>query len=287
MISEEDVRAIVRLLGDVAVMSDDVAVRKRRLMMGLSELVDADAWIWVVSRYSSPQDPPVCVSFMQEGFDEQGIGMIMESSQDMDNLPPDNEPLMREIMAAGGQHITRTRRDMVSDDGWYDSNHFKLYRAPLGVDEYVYSIFPLRDGLFSAVGLHRKLGREAFDARQRRLAHILISEVRWLHLAGVPDDTGETVPELSPRLRTVFGLLLEGWTRKQMAEHLGLSVNTIAEYTKAVYRHFDVKGQKPLIRRFRVGNGFDSPIHAPNIVKGKRNGNGNGPAGTGVDDDAA
>lgn len=82
-------------------------------------------------------------------------------------------------------------------------------------------------------------------------------------LGGVPEDSGEAVPELSPRLRTVFGLLLEGWTRKQMAEHLGLSVNTIAEYTKAVYRHFDVNGQKPLIRRFRVGNGYDTPIHTP------------------------
>lgn len=265
MVGEGDVRTMVRLLGDISVMRDDVAAKKRHLMMGLSEMVGADAWIWVVSRYAGPQDPPMCVSFMQEGFDEKGVGLIMEASQDLENLPPDNEPLMREIIAAGGNHITRTRRDMVPDDGWYDSRHFKLYRKPLGVDEYVYSIFPIAEGLFSAVGLHRKIGREAFDARERRLAHIMVSEVKWLHRAGVPEDAGDGVPELSPRLRTVFGLLLEGWTRKQMAEHLGLSVNTIAEYTKAVYRHFDVNGQKPLIHRFRVGNGFDTPIHTPEI----------------------
>ncbi len=275
MIREGDVRAIVRLLGDVAVMGEDVPAKKRRLMGGLAELVDADAWIWVVSRYAGPKDPPMCVSFMQEGFDEKCVGMIMESSQDQENLPPDNEPLMREIIAAGGKHITRTRRDMVSDDGWYSSSHFKMYREPLGVDEYVYSIFPMDEGMFSAVGLHRKIGREAFDARQRRLAHIVVSEVKWLHQSGVPQDPGQSVPELSPRLRTVFGLLLEGWTRKQMAAQLGLSENTIAEYTKSVYRHFEVKGQKPLIQRFRVGNGYDTPIHTPN---GNGNAQGSPPA---------
>lgn len=194
MVGEDDVRAMVRLLGEVSVMRDDVAARKRRLMNGLSELVGADAWIWVVSRYSGPKDPPMCVSFMQEGFDEKGVGLIMEASQDVEHQPPDNEPLMREIIAAGGNHITRTRRDVVSDDGWYDSSHFKLYRKPLGVDEYVYSIYPLEDGLFSAVGLHRKIGRPAFDARERRLAHILISEVKWLHWGGCPRTRARRCP---------------------------------------------------------------------------------------------
>jgi DNA-binding CsgD family transcriptional regulator len=256
---------MVRLLGDVAGLNGDVAAKKRRLMDGLSRLVAADAWVWVVSRYTEASDPPVCVSFMQNGFDEKGVGLIMEASQDPEHLPPENEPLMREIIAAGGNHITRVRQDMVSDDGWYDSSHFKMYRKPLDIDEFIYSVFPLAEGMISAVGLHRKVGRPAFDARERKLAHIMVSEVEWLHRAGVPNDPGDGAPELSPRLRMVFGLLLEGWTRKQMAEHLGLSVNTIAEYTKAVYRHFNVKGQKPLIQRFRVGNGFDSPINTPEI----------------------
>ncbi|MFI4896760.1 MAG: helix-turn-helix transcriptional regulator [Phycisphaerales bacterium JB059] len=248
-------------------MSGDVGAKKRYLMDGLAKLVDADAWIWVVSRYADPTDPPTCVSFMQRGFDEKGVGLIMEATQDPEHLPPENEPLMREIIAAGGNHITRVRQDMVSDDGWYDSSHFKIYRKPLDIDEFIYSVFPLTDGMFSAVGLHRRVGRPAFDARERKLAHIVVSEVEWLHRAGVPDDPGDGVSELSPRLRTVFGLLLEGWTRKQMAEHLGLSVNTIAEYTKAIYRHFEVKGQKPLIQRFRVGNGFDNPIYTPEIKR--------------------
>ncbi len=265
MVSEESVRTIVRLLGDVAGVGSDVHAKKRRFMSGLAEMVDADAWAWVVGSVSDPEQPPVYLNFMQDGFDDQGVGIIMESSQDLENRSPESEPLMREIIESGGNHITRTRRDMVSDDGWYDSAHFKMYRTRMGVDDFIYSVFPMSEGIFSAVGLHRKLGRGAFDARERRLAHILVSEVKWLHFEGVPEDKGQDLPELSPRLRTVFALLLEGWTRKQMAQHLGLSVNTIAEYTKAVYRHFDVNGQKPLIRRFRVGNGYDMPIHTPTI----------------------
>ena len=44
MVGEGDVRAMVRLLGDISVMRDDIAAKKRHLMTGLAEMVGADAW---------------------------------------------------------------------------------------------------------------------------------------------------------------------------------------------------------------------------------------------------
>ncbi len=254
-LGEREVRAIVRLLGAIAEGGEDVAARKRRLMSGIAELVEADAWLWAVSRYADKNGPPMCVSFLQGGFDDRQVGLIMEATQDPQAPAPDTEAWMREI--ARGTHVSRVRRDMVSDERWYGSENYRLYHEALGIDDYLYSILPLQAGMFSAVGLHRKTGREPFDDRLRRLVHIIVSEIPWLHRAGVPEDPGDRVPGLTPRLRTIFGLLLEGWSRKQMADHLGLSVHTVADYTKTVYRHFNVSGQKQLIRRFRVGSGFD------------------------------
>ena len=46
------------------------------------------------------------------------------------------------------------------------------------------------------------MGRPRFGARDARLAHIVLSEIPWLHTAGLPEDRGQTAPALSPRLRT-------------------------------------------------------------------------------------
>ena len=258
MISERDVRAIVRLLGEVSGQMTDIPSRKRLLMTRLSDLVDADAWIWSVSRDGADAGPPMPVNFLQSGFDERAVGLIMEATQDQDCPAPDTEPWMSQIVR--GEHITRVRRDMIEDEPWYGSDSFRLYQQSVGIDDYLCSVFPLDEGMFSTVGFHRKVEREPFTPRERRLTHIVVSEVPWLHWAGVPQDPGERVPELTPRLRTVFGLLLEGWSRKQIADHLGLSIHTVAEYTKGVYRHFEVNGQVALISRFRVGNGGDTPV---------------------------
>jgi DNA-binding CsgD family transcriptional regulator len=257
MICEQDARALVRLLGEVGGMNADVPTRKRRLMSGLGELVGADAWIWAVSRYGPDKGPPMCVSFLHSGFSERDVGLIMEATQDPECQAPDTAAWVREIQH--GRLITRVRRDMVDDQTWYASDSYALYQKTVGIDDYLCSVYPLGEGIFSTVGFHREIGRACFSSRDRRLAHIVASEIPWLHREGVPLDSGDRVPELSPRLRTVFGLLLEGWSRQQMADHLGLSAHTIADYIKGVYRHFGVGSQLALIQRFRIGDGLDLP----------------------------
>lgn len=87
------------------------------------------------------------------------------------------------------------------------------------------------------------------------MAHILLSELPWLHDEGWPQDRGASIPRLSPRLRIVLNLLLDGRTRKEMASSLSLSEHTIAQYQKAIYSHFGVNSQTTLLRRFQMGDG--------------------------------
>ncbi len=52
-------------------------------------------------------------------------------------------------------------------------------------------------------------------------------------------------------------LLLQGYTRARIAEHLGLSPATVNGYVKEVFRHLGVHSQPELIARFRSGDGGD------------------------------
>ena len=55
-LSEPDVRAIVRLLGEVAALQGDHAAKKRALMDGLCRLIGADYWGWglAMTRSTAP-----------------------------------------------------------------------------------------------------------------------------------------------------------------------------------------------------------------------------------------
>lgn len=268
-LAEADVRAIIALLGAVADLPGDALAKKTRLMDGLCELLDADAWMWVVSRFD-PGGEPMAVLCHHGGFSERQLGLVFEATQDAALPPPDHAPMAERV--ALGRPVCLRRVDLVPDDGAWYGPHWQRYRKPMGLDEFLYGIVPIagapgRGHLISGVGLHRETGQAGFTERDRRLLHIVITEVPWLHRAGLPEaeaaglkgidregsglhEFGRSVSDLTPRLRTVFGLLMQGWKRPRIAEHLGISENTAKAHIRDIYRHFEVEDHVALLRRF-------------------------------------
>ena len=62
---------------------------------------------------------------------------------------------------------------------------------------------------------------------------------------------------VSPRQRVILNLLLEGQSRKAIARHLAISLNTVQGYIRRIYSFFGVQSHAHLIRRFQQGNGGD------------------------------
>jgi DNA-binding CsgD family transcriptional regulator len=255
-LSEEDVRAIVRLLGGVVIVDGDHSTKKRALMDGLQELVEADGWLWSMTRVDFETKTPMSIGLMHGGLSDEQITGWIEASQIPSRPPPEDAPLADELQH--GRHFTRTRQQVVSDDEWYDHPSVQQYRLGVGIDHFLYSIYPLGEpDVISAVGLFRRTGREPFSPRQRRIAHILLTEVDWLHYAELPGDRGRDVPELTPRQRMVLVMLLEARKAPEIARLLRISLHTVKDHIKAIYRHFGVSGQLELLRRFKYGDGGD------------------------------
>lgn len=249
-LSSSDIQLVLRALSEAAALDADPRARKQALADRIAELVEADRWIWLVSRYRESDAQMMCVSILHRGYDERELALFMESASDP-TAPVIDHPQIA-ALCAQGQHFTRRRHELVPDDGeWRTSRHYELYRQPMGLDEYLYSIRPMPNGLLSGVGFHRNNGKPAFDDRQALLAHTVFSAADALHLMDLPDQRLSDVLELPPRVRTTFGLLIEGYPRKRIARHLGVSPNTVAEYASRVYRHFGVTGQRELMLRFR------------------------------------
>jgi len=252
-LAHEDVRAIVRLLSDVAILDGNLAGKKHALMTGLQNLIGADAWLWSVTRVEVATQTPISIGLMHAGLSDEQLTGWLEASQSS-CPPPEDAPMFQ--LTRMGKHFTRSRQQVVADKEWYTHPAVVRHRLRQGLEHFLYSVYPLdaAEELYSAIGLFRFVGRSTFSDRESRIAHILLSEVEWLHYAELPGDRGRQVPLLTPRQRVVLVMLIEAHDKDDIARLLHVSPHTVKDHIKAIYKHFGVCSQLELIRRFCYGD---------------------------------
>jgi DNA-binding CsgD family transcriptional regulator len=253
-LGESDVRAIVKLLGDVITSQRDFAGTKRLLVEGICDLIGAEAWTWSLGCVAEPGEQPVYLGFAHGGFDEVRYARLLLAAGHPD-MAWTSEKLLSEMRQRAG-HVTRTRQQIV-EEATFAGSGVNAFLRDADIGPFVFSLRPIDERSVSTICLYRRKDADPFSERESRIAHILLSELPWLHEQGWPEDRGESVPKLSPRLRLVLNLLLDGRTRKEMASSLSLSEYTIAQYQKAIYNHFGVNSHTTLLRRFQMGDGGD------------------------------
>jgi len=158
------------------------------------------------------------------------------------------------LQLSGGAIIARRREEVASDAVWYGSEHFNEH----------FRVAHLDDGLFAAsfpdqetgVNLHhlllyRPLNDMAFSPRDRRILWLFLREIRQL-LGTKLTPFGPPNPHgLSPRMRQVLALLVEGQSEKQVADSLKISPHTVHDYVKMLHRRLGVSNRAELLVRSR------------------------------------
>lgn len=253
-LAEADVCAIVRLLGEVIATGHDFAGAKRQLLEGICGLVRADAWSWSLGRNAEPGEQPIYIGMAHGGFDPARYARLLLAAGHRD-MAWTSERLLRE-MRERACHVTRMRQQVV-DEAVFAASGVNAHLADADIGPFIFSLRPIAGGAVSTIAIFRRKDDPPFTERDTRIAHILLSELPWLHEQGWPGDRGATVPRLSPRQRVVLNLLLDGRSRKEMAASLSLSLHTVAQYQKAIYSHFGVRSHATLLRRFQMGDGGD------------------------------
>lgn len=255
-VNETDVRDIVRLLGDVAVLEGTLNEKRFALMTGLCSLIGADAWAWSIAAETRPGAHPAFSICLMDGIPENKFGSLLKAVEhpEMADL---QIPFMSEFAKSGPQ-FTRIRHQFVDEARFRDCGALELWHQA-GIDSLILSARHTRCGSVTAIGIYREVGRPAFSERESRIAHIVLSEVDWLHEDVMPNHPDEGVASLSPRLRQVLNFLLTGKTRKEIATELDLSIHTLGDYIKEIYQRFGVRSHPELLRRFFEGDGGDAP----------------------------
>ncbi|QJE95381.1 helix-turn-helix transcriptional regulator [Luteolibacter luteus] len=255
-VSEADVREIVRILGEVAAMRPDPEAQRSFLMKELARLIGADAWVWAVAPFLEPDKKPVYVCRQTGGFDDERMSRYLVALDHPDTgvmTGPLAEALIRE-----GAQVTRRVDQIVPLERYLNSPAWPYWQAA-DIGPIILTLHPLPGKGISCIGFYRSANAPMFSPRDSRIAHILLSEVPILHEAGLPLEAAGKTPVLPPRCRLILNHLVTGLSRKGIAHHLGLSINTVNDYIKLIFKHFDAHSQAELVSRFHRGDGRDTP----------------------------
>ncbi len=253
-LAEQDVRDLVRILGEVAAMKPEPDIQRIHLMNELAGLLGTVTWVWCVAPLLDPGKQPVYLYQHTAGFDQERKSRFFEAVEHPDSVEM-TAPLAQAMISAGSQ-VTRHIEQIVSRERFANSPAFPFWRAA-GIRPILITLRPVPDYGISCVGFYRPVGAPMFTERDSRIAHIVLNEVPLLHEVGMPHASSSTLPQLPPRCRLIINQLVHGMSRGTIASHLGLSELTVNGYVKKIYAHFKVHSQAELIARFTRGDGRD------------------------------
>src|ERR1700685_3057917 len=141
----EDVRSIVHLLGEVAVMGTDLPGKRRSLMIGLAKLVQARMGAWVHLKDDATDGIPIGFMFLDGGWKNENQKMKFAEA----TISPAAESFNKYMRIGSQRHITRRREDAIPDAAWFTSDLFRKSLESAEIGEFLSSIYPLGGHIFS------------------------------------------------------------------------------------------------------------------------------------------
>lgn len=244
-----DVEAIVDLLAQASDPTLNLTPNeiKHLLAQGLARLTNADTYFWNIGVLDGdlPGDS-IATSYIDGGWtdDAERNGFIHAMTHSEIAIEVGKKIATE---SQNGKSCTVIRQERYSDEEWPTiPNEFR----DLGLAEYLLSVVPLGSISFSCIGLHRRLGKPPFSVRDRAVVHVVFTNAGWIHNQGLSIESGKVAIRLTPREREVLLHLLRGDSQKMIAAKLEISVYTVGDYMKQIYKQFEVKSRGELLGRF-------------------------------------
>ena len=269
-IEEADVRTVVSLLAEVATIEGDHAFKKRRLLEKLCAVVGAEKWMAALRVQSRADEAPRFVAVLHGGFSPEQLAKLSESAA---------HPGTKEIDAPFAAELSRKRTQITlrledfDQRGLWQGSPTEKLALQAGVGTFIASTRPIEETPLaggqngvppeeiksSVVALYRPPDAPQFSDRELRIAHIVLTEIDWLHTEGWPAECHvSVVSDLSPRHLSLLNLMIQGNTRQEITELMSLSRHTVNSYAKTLFAHFRVNSQTELMRHFIYGDGNDT-----------------------------
>ncbi len=163
-------------------------------------------------------------------------------------LDPETERLFRRPIwdrMNGSSHSTVIRRDIFADLDWSQSK-MRDYLHEIQADEWIHAVRYQTRNVWSNMCLIRPVGEPEFNLNDARILDLAMQSITWLHATAEESLPSDALEGLTNKQRLVTLLLLDGFSRRMIATHLGITEVTVGDHIKSIFRHFRVNSAMEL-----------------------------------------
>jgi hypothetical protein len=250
-----DIRRMLDLISEVCRSSASVPLRMTLVLRRLTEMTHSQ--VGIVARVRREAHKPIQLdALIDQGFANDRARAAALDASLMANYR--NEPLEeafdRLLASDVRSRAARTvrRQDVLPDDEvWYRSGDVADARKPAGIDDCIYSIFPLpQTGHYACLALHKRWGdKSRFSQRDRQIADFAWQSLGFLHEQPLAATRIARPGELPAELTTVFELLRSGDPTRGAAARLGMTAAEFRSCVNRIYRYYDVPNRLGLLAK--------------------------------------
>ncbi|MES2644119.1 MAG: helix-turn-helix transcriptional regulator [Myxococcota bacterium] len=243
-----DVRRLLSLL--VEVIDVPELERPAHLIGSLRQMIGADVGGCLIDYDFAPDGRGALAAVVMDNWDAATLRVIEAVSQRGSAFNPGLLALMQACPMRPGAIMTGERQHLVEDRGWYGTPYVEDFMLPAHLDHGLFSAARgAEPSVVQGIGFFREKGARPFDEGDRAIVHVFHLECARLLRPRTPVPNEVLRAQLTPRARGTLALLLEGHADKEIAARLAISPFTVNQYSKVIYRKFDVHSRAALIAK--------------------------------------
>jgi len=251
-IEQQDARDLYLLVSECRSLGGDGVMWRRHLVDRMIKLFDADMVFFldnqIVGEPESPEGWVRPTSVVDHWPSEASRKEFMRFLRDGRH---EHTPIAFMIDGRDGVRVA-SRRDIFPDDNqWREHPFYQDYFVPCNMDEFVHTVNQGPDGLVQMLTMKRFLGRSPFPKKTIHMLRALWIELRRyqpLELRPVSESAFMNLPK---RILQVLACMLAGFTAKETAAQLEISIHTVQEHIKRLYKRSGASNRAELAYIFR------------------------------------
>jgi DNA-binding CsgD family transcriptional regulator len=254
MVRAEDVEKMMGLAGELMELPADATVRTKHMLSGLCRLVGADFANFADTLTTEEGDQLKVLTGSMTPWDVgtlDGVVRYFQTGWPHDPICPE---IYRRLAQQADPVLTCLREEVVDRRAWEGSDHYHQVRKPAKLDESISAKIRMPDGKRVVnVAVHRCTGERAFGARERLILDLFYRHIARRIYGRVWRETYGKFMGLAPRARETLTHLMGGKSGKQIARAMGISLFSVNDYLKEIYRHYGVSGRGELMAKWNGG----------------------------------
>lgn len=225
----------------------ELGSRRLSLLEQLSDIIGSVGGFWGWGRGRPGVTVVTPVSSLQFGFTPDQWLAVVETCFTEQARKVIQDPIFAQI--AHRERATLSRSLIIADEEWQGSDIQRGLQA-IDLSDFMTSVSYVSGDLWFCLTFFRGVGASPFGSREVEILELTAEAVSWLRPRVVESLPPETFKDITSRQRMVMMLLLEGMSRKQISTMLDITLHTVNDHCKELFRRFGVQSATELAARF-------------------------------------